>query len=152
MDTDEFQKYLDNRYYKELKWYDKESLFNKSIHTRLQWSIIVLSSLTPVFIIIDYALNDNLYFTLISVISAIAVAIIASAMRTFKYYDNWISYRTTCETLKKEIYLYEAGIDEYAGSEDKESLFVKRVESLISRENTLWVTTFKKPDELNQEK
>jgi len=45
--------------------------------------------------------------------------------------------------LKKEIQLYEAGIGEYANAEDKEALFVERVENLISRENTLWLSVHK---------
>jgi len=50
--------------------------------------------------------------------------------------------------LKKEIHVLVAGIDEYKDSQDEEGLFVKRVEALISRENTLWLTTVKeKKDE-----
>jgi len=50
--------------------------------------------------------------------------------------------------LKKEIHFFDAGIHEYKDSQDKEGLFVKRVEALISRKNTLWLTTVKeKKDE-----
>jgi len=50
--------------------------------------------------------------------------------------------------LKKEIHVLVAGIDEYKDSQDEEGLFVKRVEALISRENTLWLTAVKeKKDE-----
>jgi len=49
----------------------------------------------------------------------------------------------TCETLKKEIHYYNAKLHDYAYSEDPESLFVGRVESLISRENTLWLISEK---------
>ena len=47
------------------------------------------------------------------------------------------------ETLKKEKHFYDASIDDYATSDDKEALFVERVEALMSRENTLWITTHK---------
>jgi len=52
--------------------------------------------------------------------------------------------------LKKEIHFYRAGIDQYRDSEDKEALFVKRVEALISRENTLWLTTVKEKEDERQ--
>ena len=78
------------------------------------------------------------------------VAIVASALKTFKFQENWINYRTTCETLKKEIHFYEAGIGEYANAEDKEVLFVERVENLISRENTLWLSVHK--EQIKREK
>jgi len=77
------------------------------------------------------------------------VAILASAVRAFKFQENWINYRTTAETLKKEIHLYRAGAGEYARVPDREALFVERVESLISRENTTWVQVSRREDEKN---
>ena len=74
------------------------------------------------------------------------MAIVTSSLKTFKYQENWINYRTTSETLKKEIYFYEAGIHGYENTDDKEALFVDRVESLISRENTMWVITHEKEE------
>lgn len=53
----------------------------------------------------------------------------ATSLKTFKFEENWINYRTTCETLKKEINFFNAGIDEYKDSQDREGLFVKRVEA-----------------------
>jgi LPS O-antigen subunit length determinant protein (WzzB/FepE family) len=75
-------------------------------------------------------------------ISAI-VAIATTVIKTFKYQENWINYRTTCETLRKEKHFYTAKINEYDSAEDKEALFVDRVEALISRENTMWLTAQK---------
>ena len=80
----------------------------------------------------------------IAVFTAVIVAVFTGVLRTFKYHENWINYRNISETLKKEIHLYNGDVGEYASSNDKESLFVERVESLISRENNLWLTTFKK--------
>jgi hypothetical protein len=40
--------------------------------------------------------------------------------------------------LKKEKHFYDAELFEYNEVEDKESFFIERVESLISRENTKW--------------
>lgn len=43
-------------------------------------------------------------------------------------------------TFSKERYLYKVRIGEYAESESREKLFVDRVESLISRQNTRWTS------------
>ncbi len=77
-----------------------------------------------------------------SVTSAV-VAILAANLKTFNYRQKWLSYRTTCETLVKEQYVYEAAIGDYRTTEDKEALFVERVESVIARENTMWISTQK---------
>ena len=71
----------------------------------------------------------------------VLLAVFTAMTSLYKYQENWINYRTTCETLRKEIHFYRAGSGDYRDSEDREALFVERVESLISRENTMWLTT-----------
>ena len=92
----------------------------------------------------DFGLTEYGFLKWIAVFTAVVVAILTGALRAFKYHENWINYRNICETLRKEIHLYDGDVGEYASTNDKESLFVERVESLISRENNLWLTTFKK--------
>ena len=82
-----------------------------------------------------------------TVMIAALVAIGTTILKTFKYQENWINYRTTCETLRKEIHFYRAGVGDYRDSDDREALFVERVESLISRENTMWLTTQRPKEE-----
>ena len=77
----------------------------------------------------------------VTVILSILLAIGTAGLKTFKFQENWINYRTISETLKKEKHYYDADLDEYSEASDKDALFVDRVESLISKENTLWVTT-----------
>ncbi len=145
MDKDNFQKYLNDRYYDQINWYDQKSISNQRVYKKLQFSLIVLSSLTPILIIIEkleMARNLSWLFWL-PASTAVVVAIIASLIKTFRFQESWINYRTTCETLKKEKYLYDAEVGEYQKVEGKEALFVERVESLISRENTLWIASQK---------
>lgn len=143
MDAERFQKYLKERYYDQISWYDKKSLKNQKWYTWLQWGLIFFSAITPVLIAIDWNLTTYPLLKWIPIITSIIVSVLASALKAFKFQENWINYRTTCETLKKEIYFYEAGIGEYANAKDREALFVKRVENLISRENTLWLSVHK---------
>jgi hypothetical protein len=134
METEDFQKYLKERYEDQINWYDKKSAWNQKIYRRFQWTVIILSAVTPVLV----AIEETRWFAV--VISAL-VAIGTTALKTFKYQENWINYRTTCETLRKEINFHNAGLGDYRDSDDREALFVERVESLISRENTMWLTT-----------
>lgn len=141
MDKNQFNGYLESRYRKETDWYDKKAIVNHRMYQIFQWTAIILSAFTPVLIVI----GDGLV-RWSAVAIAVLVAISTAALKTFKYQENWINYRTTCETLRKEYHFYEAGIQGYEGVEDKEALFVERVESLISRENTLWVVTHEKEE------
>lgn len=137
MNSQDFGKYLKERYYPQIDWYDKKAEQNKHKYIVLQWSIIIFSAITPIIIALDLVKP-------IPIIISSIVAILTTGIKTFKFQENWINYRTTCETLKKEIYFYNAGTNEYANVKDKEAKFVERVESLISRENTFWLTTSKK--------
>lgn len=114
---------------------------NQIIYRWLQWSVIVLAAITPVLIELNLDIVWAPGFAHVPTATATVVAILTAGLRTFEYQENWINYRTTCETQRKEKYFYEVGLREYGSAEDKEALFVDRVESLISRENTMWVST-----------
>ena len=135
METEDFQKYLEERYKDQINWYDKKSVWNQKLYRHFQLSVIILAAITPVLVAIAPEATRWP-----AVIIAALVAIGTTILKTFKYQENWINYRTTCETLRKEIHFYRAGLGDYRDSEDREALFVERVESLISRENTMWLT------------
>lgn len=139
MEVAEFEKYLEERYHPQIKWYDIKAISNQNTYKIIQWLVIILAAVTPVLV----AVGETWERWVAVVISAL-VAIGTSVLKTFKYQENWINYRTTCETLRKEIHYYNASINDYETSNDPMALFVERVEALISRENTLWLTVQKK--------
>ncbi len=141
MKKEEFDRYLVDRYEDQLAWYDKKAIWNHKAYQIFQWIALILSAIMPVLVIVAEGWTRWL-----AVFVAVVVAICIAALKTFKYQDNWISYRTTCETLKKEMHFYKANIQGYEKVEDKEALFVEQVESLISRENTLWLVKHKRDE------
>lgn len=142
METAKFGEYLSDRYSDQINWYSNNASKNKKWYQTFQWGVIVLSAVIPVMV--ASVPKEYQWFTItVSILLAIGTA----ALKTFKFQENWINYRTVSETLKKEKFFYDARIDDYAGSEDAEALFVERVESMISRENSLWVTTHKQKEE-----
>ncbi|MCK4796255.1 MAG: DUF4231 domain-containing protein [Spirochaetes bacterium] len=143
MNKDDFQKYINERYYDQINWYDENSLKNKNYYETFQGALIVFSAITPVLIAIQMDPIMSSYLKWLPIFTSVFVAILASILKTFKYQEKWLNYRTISETLKKEIHFYNANIDDYYGVEDKEALFIERVESIISRENTSWVNSYK---------
>ncbi len=140
MDQDAFSKYLKDRYDGQIGWYDKSAKRHQAIYTSMQWPLIVLAAVTPVLIELNVKPLEWIHW---ATLTSAVVAILTAGLKTFKYQENWISYRTTCETLRKEKYFYDAGLGDYGAAQDKEALFVDRVESLIARENTMWVSAHK---------
>ncbi len=144
MNNSEFEDFVNNRYKKSIEWYDKKSQSNKKLYVSFQTLLIIFSAMTPVLFAIDFGIVGHDYLKWIAVITAIVVSISVSSLRIFKLHDNWITYRSICETLKKEINFFNADIHEYSNCDDKQALFVERVESLISKEHNLWKTYFRK--------
>ncbi len=142
MEKEDFQNYLKERYEDQINWYDKKSMWNQKMYRYFQWSVIILATITPVLVA---TVPDKTRWLTVTISALVAIG--TSILKTFKYQENWINYRTTCETLRKEIHFYKAGLGDYRGSEDREALFVERVESLISRENTMWLTTQRPKEE-----
>lgn len=140
MNPKEFEEYLTGRYCKEIEWYDKKAILNNYAYKILEFTLIVLSAITPVLIVIGGGLLEW------ALVLSVLVTIETSVLKVFKFYENWINYRTTCETLKKELHYYKAKIDDYKDVEDPEAMFVNRVEALISREHSLWLMSRKRKE------
>ena len=138
-----FEEYLKERYQDQIEWYSKKSSQNKRYYQWFQWIIIVISTSLPGLILIIPA-----KWEFITVLFSAILAITTAAIKTFRFQENWINYRTVAEALEKEKHYYNAGATEYATAENKKQLFVERVEALISRENSLWMVVHtKKEDE-----
>jgi len=142
MDKAVFEKFYNNRYGGQIRWYGDKAAKNKKIYHLFQWGVIVLSSALPVLIASIPASHSY-----ITIVMAILLAIGTAGLKTFKFQETWISYRTIAETLKKEEYFYHSGSGPYKGVADNEELFMERVESLISKENTIWVINHMQKDE-----
>lgn len=141
MDEKEFDKYFDNRYMDQIRWYDSKSKRNKDWYNLTEIIVIVSASLTPIFIALDFYFDFCTILKFVPIAFSVLVAILSTIQNAFSYKENWLNYRTTCESLKKEQYYYSGNLGDYCNVEDKETLFIERVESLISRENTMWVMT-----------
>jgi hypothetical protein len=68
------------------------------------------------------------------------VAILEGLQQLNQYQFNWITYRSTCEGLKHEKYLYLAKAGPYAAAADPHRLLAESIESLVSQEHAKWAS------------
>lgn len=162
MDKATFDDYLANRYVKQMEYYSKTSAKNQKKYKLFQWTLIVLSALTPVLAALSgvnwsqdkeaNTIGPQLIQILLVMVSSI-VAILTTGLKTFQYQELWAIYRTTYEQLKPEIYYYEFSIGPYAAAGvDKESLFVSRVEAILNKEHVQWPPAKKMQDAQDKQK
>ena len=142
MNKEKFDEYIKERYEPQVRWYDKKSIMHKRLTYLFQIPIITLAAITPIFAALE--------FKELTIISSACVAAGLGVLKFCKFEDIWHNYRTTCETLKKEMIHYKMQTDVYNTEDEPEKLFVERVESIISKENIKWVSTIIENREKNK--
>lgn len=131
------EKYLADRVDDQINWYDKKSLSSQRWFKRLRVSEVICAALIP--FLSGYVHLYQSQITFVIGMLGVVVAAIAGLLGLYQFQENWIEYRTTCESLKKEKYLFLTCSEPYdCDDEGRLQLLVHRVETLISRENTDW--------------
>ncbi len=139
MDANE---YLKVRLEPEIAWYDKKSGVNKRWNTVCKTVEIVCAATIP--LLAGYAQGGTSCISIAIGGLGVAVAVSAGISALLKFQEQWIKYRTTAESLKKEKFLFQTRVEPY-DSEDPLPVLVQRVETLVSQENTNWAQYMMKP-------
>ncbi|MEA2400397.1 MAG: hypothetical protein QOK00_800 [Thermoleophilaceae bacterium] len=67
-----------------------------------------------------------------------AIVVLEGLQQLEQYQQNWTAYRSTCERLKHEKYLFAAEAGPYADAPRPDALLAERVEGLVSQEHAAW--------------
>ena len=126
--------YITERVDDQIGWYDQKSQRAQSWFKRLRGLEIIAAGAIPLFA--GFGGGSTWSVIVVGVLGAI-VAVLASLLSLNQFQENWIEYRTTCESLKHEKYLFLTKAEPY-NEDDPFDLFVQRIESLISKENSAW--------------
>ena len=114
--------YIHERLDDQITWYGKKSAYNKLRFRICQFIIIVASAVIPIInlgIPIIFG-TDNLilpYQALgITAILGGVITIVTALSQMDTYFETWVLYRTTGETLKRERFLYFNSAADYSDS------------------------------------
>ena len=135
------EEYINNRLEDQIKWYDNKSVWHQTWFKRLQVYQFVAAALIPVFV--NYVSDTSGFMRLLVAFIGASIAIVSGIIGLYKLQENWLEYRTTCESLRHEKYLYLTCTEPY-NIEAPFPLLVNRVETLISKENTNWAQYMRK--------
>lgn len=128
------EEYLEQRVEDQILWYEAKSQAAQTSFKGLRRCAIVMAAVIPA--LAGFAHLCRIIPILIGLLGALVV--IFHAFESLgQYHENWLQYRTTCEALKNEKYLFLAKSRPY-DTESRLALFVERVEGLISNENSVW--------------
>jgi|SRR5271165_2903788 len=119
----------------QIRWYDVKSISNMRWYKRLKISEIASAAMIPLL-----AASNIPRAVIVAGALGVLVTLFEGMLQLNQYHENWIRYRSTCESLKHEKYIYLANAGPYANVEKPRALLAERVESLVSQEHAKWAT------------
>ena len=120
----------------QLAWHNKKSTTNQRSYNVLKVLEILAAGGIPLVATHSATIAATL---------GVLVVLFEGIQHLFQFQQNWLLFRSTCEALTKEKYLFIAKADVYSETdpETAKKLLAQRVESLISTEHTKWVSATK---------
>lgn len=119
----------------QIRWYDLKSISNMRWYKRLKISEIASAAMIPFL-----AASGMPRAVIVTGVLGMLVTVFEGMLQLNQYHENWIRYRSTCESLKHEKYIYLANAGPYVNAEKPRALLAERVESLVSQEHAKWAT------------
>jgi hypothetical protein len=121
----------------QIAWYDQKSQSAQNMFKGLKMVQIVCAGIVPLVSI--FPVQEHLVGPITAVLG-LAILIVEGLQQLNQYQNTWITYRSTCESLKHEKYLYLGKAGPYAAAADPLPLLADRIEGLISQEHAKWVS------------
>jgi len=118
----------------QIEWYDRKSGHNQRFFKWLKFLTIAAAAFVPFLAKVDG-------MSWVTAGLGVFIVVLEGLQQLNQYHSNWISYRSTCEALKHEKFLYLAEAGPYASANDAHALLAERIESLISQEHAKWAST-----------
>ena len=117
----------------QIAWYDRKSRSNMQWFKRVKMTEIVSAAIIPLL-----ASSHFPHVAVATGVLGVLITVFEGMLQLNQYHENWIRYRSTCESLKHEKYVYLASGGPYANVEKPRALLAERIESLVSQEHAKW--------------
>jgi hypothetical protein len=119
----------------QIAWYDRKSLANQLVYKRIKIVEILAAAIIPFLAVLKLPIGAIVTGGL-----GVLITMLEGMLHLNQYQQNWIAYRSTCESLKHEKYTYLGKASPYANVPDPHALLAERIESLVSQEHAKWAS------------
>ena len=116
----------------QIGWYDRRAASNRRWYSGLKVAEFVAAAAIPIVAGIARSLWG-------AAILGAVVVVMEGVQQLGQFHANWIGYRSTCEALKHEKFLYLGNAGPYADTQTAHATLATRIEEHISKEHALWV-------------
>lgn len=117
----------------QIDWYDRKSRSAQRIFKRIKIVEILAAGAIPFLAGLNYRGDRQVTAGL-----GVLITILEGLLHLNQYQQNWTNYRSTCEALKHEKFVYLAKAGPYATVPDPRALLAERIESTVSQEHAQW--------------
>ena len=125
----------------QIGWYDRKSLINQRIFKRIKMTEILGAAVIPFLAAFNFHRVGWVTGGL-----GMLITVLEGMLHLNQYQQNWIAYRSTCESLKHEKYVYLGKAPPYTNAADPRALLAERIESLVSQEHAKWASVRSQQD------
>lgn len=138
------KEYVDQRLDDQIEWYDRKSRSNQGWYKRLRMTQVLAAAVIP--FLTGYLESDTASIKLVVGGCGVVIAAVTATLDLYRFQEHWIQYRSTCESLKKEKFLFLTHSEPYNNEcANRLELLVQRSETLISKENSHWTQYARDP-------
>ncbi len=129
------------------KVYEDASKLNKNLFILIS----VIEIIAAVFIpfLVPHITETTIVLKLVVGFIGVPVVVAAALLALLRLQEHWLDYRTTCESLKHEKFLFLTKTSPY-DSDMPFNLLVEHVEALVSKENSSWAKLLKQKKRKNK--
>jgi hypothetical protein len=119
----------------QIDWYDRKSRSAQRIFKRIKVTEILAAAAIPFLAATSFP-HDKLVTAGLGVL----ITVLEGLLHLNQYQQNWSNYRSTCEALKHEKFVYLARAGPYTNAPDARALLAERIESTVSQEHAQWAS------------
>lgn len=120
------------------RWYDRSATRSRYGYQGLK--ILALVSGAAVTVLAAIGAPPGLTASLAAV-----VVVAEGVQQVFQFHANWISYRSTAETLRQHAFFFAAGIEPYDDPSTRRRMLAALLRDLTSKENATWSAAMRTP-------
>jgi Protein of unknown function (DUF4231) len=119
----------------QISWYGRKSRSAQRTFKRIKVVEILAAAAIPFLAGLTFR-----YDRLVTAGLGVLITILEGVLHLNQYQQNWTNYRSTCEALKHEKFVYLGNAGPYATAPNPHALLAERVESTVSQEHAQWAS------------
>lgn len=118
----------------QIGWYDGKASEAQRWYKRIKLLQLVVAAAIPIVALLRAS-------EWVPGVLGAAVVVLEGVQQLYRHHEHWITYRSTCEALRRERFLYLAGAGPYASAKRPLVRLAERVEDLVGQETATWAST-----------